>query len=129
VIPSAENPVRDALLGDSFRKQTAQSSPIYALVRSSSTWILFPLVSNVYILFNYGDFIDGSTPNSSDPYVQILSTTDPAQAHADFVATRLNGNFSGSTDSPHFNGSGSSKKSSFHRIPIFAVVAMVLCFL
>jgi hypothetical protein len=70
---------------------------------------------------NYGDFIDGSTPNSSDPYVQILSTTDPAQAHADFVAARLSGAFS--------SGSGSSKKNFFHRIPIFAVVAVVLCIL
>jgi hypothetical protein len=80
-------------------------------------------------LLNYGDFIDGSKPNSSNPYVQILSTTDPAQAHADFVATRQG--LGDTTDSPHFNsnGLGSSKKSSFHRIPIFAVIAVVLCIL
>ncbi|KAI0267614.1 aspartic peptidase domain-containing protein [Russula aff. rugulosa BPL654] len=66
VIPGAEDPTLDGLLGDTF-------------------------LSNVYLLMNYGDFIDGSTPNSSDPYVQILSTTDPAQAHADFVAARLSG--------------------------------------
>jgi hypothetical protein len=78
-------------------------------------------------LLNYGDFIDGSTFNTSDPYVQILSTTDPAEAHTDFVATRQG--LGDSTDSPHFNGSGSSKKSLFHRIPIFAVIAVVLCIL
>jgi hypothetical protein len=83
-------------------------------------------------LLNYGDFINGSTSNTSDPYIQILSTTDPAEAHADFVATRLSGNYSNTTDSPHFfNGSGSSKKSLFemHRIAIIAVAAMVLCIL
>jgi hypothetical protein len=82
-------------------------------------------------LLNYGDFIDGSTSNTSDPYVQILSTTDPAEAHADFVATRLSGNYSNTTDSPHFYGSGSSKQTFFemHRIAIIAVAAMVLCIL
>ena len=49
------------------------------------------LVSNVYALLDYGDFTDDSASNTSSPYVQLLSTTDPAEAHADFVATRLNG--------------------------------------
>jgi hypothetical protein len=80
-------------------------------------------------LLNYGDFIDGSTSNTSDPYVQMLSTTDPAQAHADFVATRSG--LQNTTDSPHFNGSGSSKMCFFRKygIPIFAVVTVVLCIL
>jgi hypothetical protein len=82
-------------------------------------------------LLNYGDFIDGSTSNTSDPYAQILSTTDPAQVHADFVATRSGLN--DTTDSPHFkfNGSGSSKKSFFqtYRNTIFSVAAVVLCIL
>ncbi|KAI0276912.1 aspartic peptidase domain-containing protein [Russula aff. rugulosa BPL654] len=104
IIPEAQDPTLDGILGMTF-------------------------LSNVYLLLNYGDFIDGSKPNSSNPYVQILSTTDPAQAHADFVATRQG--LGDTTDSPHFNsnGSGSSKKSSFHRIPIFAVIAVVLCIL
>jgi hypothetical protein len=83
-------------------------------------------------LLNYGDFIDGSVYNSSDPYAQILSTTDPASAHADFVATRLGGK--DTTGSQSFRGSGSGsgsgsskKKSGFfqkYRIPIFAVAAV-----
>lgn len=100
---------------------------MYMLVRSSSTWFLFSLVSNVYILLDYGSLVDGSTSNTSAPYVQILSTTDPAQAHADFVATRSG--LSDTTDSPNLNGSGSSKKSLFHGIPIFAVMVVVLCIL
>ena len=45
---------------------------------------------NAYLLINYGDFRDGTT-NKDDPYVQLLSTTNPAEAHEDFVQTRLNG--------------------------------------
>jgi hypothetical protein len=77
---------------------------------------------------NYGDFIDGSTSNTSSPYVQILSTTDPAKAHADFVATRLGGK--DTTGSQHLNGSGSSKKSFFQKYSIlFAAAAVALCIL
>jgi hypothetical protein len=36
------------------------------------------LVRNVYMLMNYGDFIIGTT-DRADPYVQFLSTTDPAE--------------------------------------------------
>jgi len=81
-------------------------------------------------LLNYGDFIDGSTSNTSNPYVQILSTTDPAEAHADFVATRLGGK--DTTGSQHLNGSRSSKKSFFQMystIILFAAAVVALCML
>jgi len=55
----------------------------------------------MYVLLNYGDFIDGSTSNTTDPYVQFVSTTNPAAAHADFVATRLQGNESKSFFDKH----------------------------
>ncbi|KAJ7745563.1 aspartic peptidase domain-containing protein [Mycena maculata] len=45
---------------------------------------------NVYVLINNGDFVIGSS-NKADPYIQFLSTTDPAQAHTDFIKARLNG--------------------------------------
>jgi len=45
---------------------------------------------NTYALLNFGHFADGAS-NSSTPYVQLLSTTDPTQAHQDFVSARLNG--------------------------------------
>jgi len=89
---------------------------------------MFSLVTNVYLVLNYGDFIDGSTSNTSNPYVQILSTTDPAKAHADFVATRLGGN--DTTGSQHFKSSGSSNKSFFQKYSIlFTVAAVALCIL
>lgn len=53
--------------------------------------VLTPLCQrNTYTLLNFGNFVEG-TSNSSKPYVQLLSTTDPAQAHQDFVQSRLNG--------------------------------------
>lgn len=80
-------------------------------------------------MLNYGDFIDGSGSNTINPYVQILSTTDPASAHADFVATRLSGKDTTGTQSfkGSGSGSGSNKSSGFfqkYRIPIFAVAAV-----
>lgn len=45
---------------------------------------------NAYLLVNYGDFVDG-TSTKAQPYVQLLSVTDPATAHQDFVQTRLGG--------------------------------------
>ena len=45
---------------------------------------------NAYLLVNYGDFVDGTT-TKAQPYVQLLSVTDPAAAHQDFVQTRLGG--------------------------------------
>ncbi|KAG6815160.1 hypothetical protein H0H93_010747 [Arthromyces matolae] len=45
---------------------------------------------NVYVLMDYGDFINDS--NDTDvPYVQFLSTTNATQAHKEFVEMRLNG--------------------------------------
>jgi len=43
----------------------------------------------VYLLINFGDFVDGSVNTTADPYVQLLSITDPASAHADFISVRL----------------------------------------
>jgi hypothetical protein len=54
--------------------------------------VLSPLIKvrNVYLLINYGDYVDGATTKAS-PYVQLLSTTNPASAHLDFINVRLNG--------------------------------------
>ena len=53
-------------------------------------YVLSLPVRNVYLLINFGDFVDGSMDTTADPYVQLLSTTDPAAAHADFVSVRVN---------------------------------------
>ena len=52
------------------------------------------------MLVNYGDFVDRNTGNTAAPYVQLLSTTDPASAHADFLSVRPN----------HTKGAFSKKK-------------------
>jgi len=46
---------------------------------------------NAYALFDFGDWISDTTNDQGDPYIQLLSTTNPAQAHADFVKVRLGG--------------------------------------
>ena len=48
-------------------------------------------VTNVYLLLDYGDFIDSTPSNTANPYVQLLAMTNPATAHKEFVAMRLNG--------------------------------------
>ncbi|KAI0373720.1 acid protease [Pilatotrama ljubarskyi] len=46
---------------------------------------------NAYTYINFGDFVDGSTAATADPYVQMLPTTnDTAEAHADFIKVRGN---------------------------------------
>jgi len=99
IIPTAKDDTLDGILGMSF-------------------------LSNVYILLNYGSFIDGSTSNTSAPYVQLLSTTDPAQAHADFVATRSDPKY---PKGPV--GSGSSNKNSLFQMYIIAAATVALCML
>lgn len=50
-----------------------------------------PAVRNAYILMNFGDFVDGSTEQVGDPFVQLHALTDPVEAHGDFVQQRLGG--------------------------------------
>jgi hypothetical protein len=45
---------------------------------------------NVYVLNNYGDFVDGATESTADPYMQLLSTTtDLTLTRKEFAAARL----------------------------------------
>ncbi|KAI0341939.1 acid protease [Trametopsis cervina] len=47
---------------------------------------------NAYILINFGDFVDGASSKTADPYIQLLPlTSDRAEAHSDFVNVRLMG--------------------------------------
>lgn len=52
---------------------------------------VFLVVRNAYILIDFGDFVDGSSSKVGSPYVQLLSVTQPALAHQDFVQSRLGG--------------------------------------
>ena len=48
-------------------------------------------VRNAYLSINYGDFVDGDTNTTADPYVQLLSiTNDTAETHSDFQKVRGN---------------------------------------
>ncbi|KAI0301931.1 aspartic peptidase domain-containing protein [Multifurca ochricompacta] len=88
------------------------------------------VLTNVYLLLNYGDFIDGSINNTANPFVQLLSTTDPAAAHADFVATRLSGkdttnSQNNSNSSSSDNGNKAKGLFEKYKIPILAGAAVV----
>ncbi|KAF8264653.1 aspartic peptidase domain-containing protein [Lactarius quietus] len=67
-----------------FQPSSASGAPDYDMILGTS------FLRNVYMLINYGDFLDGNTNNTANPYVQLLSTTNPASAHADFLRVRLN---------------------------------------
>ncbi|KAH9931102.1 acid protease [Epithele typhae] len=40
---------------------------------------------NAYLLIDFGDFVDGSLSKVGDPFIQLLSITEPVEAHNDFV--------------------------------------------
>ncbi|KAG8889958.1 hypothetical protein FRB98_001692 [Tulasnella sp. 332] len=46
---------------------------------------------NAYILMDYGDFISETSTDKGDPFIQLLSVTNTASAHADFVKVRMGG--------------------------------------
>ncbi|KAJ7486167.1 aspartic peptidase A1 [Mycena galericulata] len=46
---------------------------------------------NAYTLMDFGDWVDQSSVDQVDPYIQLLPLTDPNAAHADFVNVRLAG--------------------------------------
>ena len=99
-----------------------------------------PPVRNAYLLINFGDFVDGSVNTTADPHVQLLSVTDPAAAHVDFMNVRLNHTAPASTSStndlsvdnalqskprptPAFRPSSGKMKDAFlkQKIPIIIV--------
>ena len=47
-------------------------------------------VRNAYLLINFGDFVDGKTNQTADPYIQLLSVTNSSATHADFQKVRGN---------------------------------------
>jgi hypothetical protein len=67
-----------------FQPITTGAAPDYDIILGMT------FLRNVYLLINYGNFVDGSM-TKAPPYVQLLSVTDPAAAHLDFVNTRLGG--------------------------------------
>ena len=44
---------------------------------------------NAYTYINFGDFVEGSSSTTAEPYVQLLPlTSDRAEAHSDFLKVR-----------------------------------------
>jgi hypothetical protein len=41
---------------------------------------------------NYGDFVDDTSGARAAPFMQLLSITNPATAHQDFINNRLTSN-------------------------------------
>ncbi|KZT08350.1 acid protease [Laetiporus sulphureus 93-53] len=83
----------------SFHPITSAASSEYDMILGMA------FLRNAYLLVDFGDFVDGSSSQTAEPYIQLLSTTDPAQAHQDFVQERLG---------------GVDNTSSFHLLPASA---------
>ena len=82
--------------------------PDYCL--SLCLFTTFHTVRNVYILIDYGDFVDG-TSSTADPYIQLLATTEPTEAHQDFVQVRLGGKDDANWQLLPASSTGSSPKA------------------
>ncbi|EMD40139.1 hypothetical protein CERSUDRAFT_71923 [Gelatoporia subvermispora B] len=48
-------------------------------------------VRNVYTLLDYGSWVEDTSDDLGDPFIQLLSVTDVNKAHQDFVNVRLGG--------------------------------------
>ncbi|KAI9436228.1 acid protease [Lactarius indigo] len=77
------NPDGHTCLG-AFQPSSSNASGSYDVILGTS------FLRNAYLLVNFGDFVDSSVNTTADPYVQLLSITDPTSAHADFTNVRLN---------------------------------------
>jgi hypothetical protein len=47
-------------------------------------------VRNAYLLIDFGSFVDGATPGTNAPYIQLLPITNASDASSDFAQVRLN---------------------------------------
>ncbi|KIP08626.1 hypothetical protein PHLGIDRAFT_34907 [Phlebiopsis gigantea 11061_1 CR5-6] len=66
-----------------FQPISTASSPNFDMVLGMA------FLRNVYLYINFGDFVEGKTNKTADPYIQLLATTnDTSEAHSDFVKVR-----------------------------------------
>ncbi|KAI0769917.1 acid protease [Fomes fomentarius] len=66
-----------------FQPMAAQDDATYDVIFGMA------FLRNAYTYINFGDFVEGSTAQKSDPYVQMLPiTNDTAEAHSDFDKVR-----------------------------------------
>lgn len=85
-------------------------------------------IRNVYALFNFGDFIAGSTSARGNPYLQFLSTTDSAKAHSDFVQVRLQGDDTTGTQTLQAAVPSATSSSSPWRPPTTYLIIGIVAF-
>ncbi|KAJ7029302.1 aspartic peptidase domain-containing protein [Mycena alexandri] len=78
---------------------------------------------NVYTLIDFGDFVADSK-GKADPYIQFLSITDPADAHSDFVKSRLGG--VDTTTDVLTHSAGSSDDSTKSKTTYYIIAGCVL---
>jgi hypothetical protein len=73
----------DMVLGMAFRTCKSCRSLIFC----ADCW----LVRNAYMLVNVGDFVEGTTNKTADPFIQMLPlTNDTTRVHNEFVSARTN---------------------------------------
>lgn len=75
----------DLILGMGFRTSRLLISI------SLAVWLTDCTVRNTYTLLDYGNWIDESSTDRGDPFVQFLSVTDNSSSIQDFIQVRLNG--------------------------------------
>ncbi|KZT67267.1 acid protease [Daedalea quercina L-15889] len=76
-----------------FQPIDAAKSDLYDMIFGMA------FLRNVYMLINYGDFVDNTT-SRADPYVQLLSiSNDSASLHSDFVSIRGSASWDPSSES------------------------------
>jgi len=114
-ISSGASPTYDLILGTSFRESHDSSSHRLSYIYMTPLLVTTRQVRNVYLLVDYGDFVDGSVNTTAGPYVQLLSITDPTAAHADFVNVRLNDHHTNNNTPSHTVGAFRAKPKSKSR--------------
>ncbi|KAG8854725.1 hypothetical protein FRB96_007410 [Tulasnella sp. 330] len=78
--------------GLTWTSNNVQYQPIQPGVNNSAFDMLIGMafLRNVYILYDYGNMVFGSSTDRVPPFIKMLSITDPVEAHNDFVNVRLN---------------------------------------
>lgn len=90
-------------------------------------------VRNVYTLFDYGDFTSPNDTSTTDPpYIQLLSVTEPVEAHRDFVTVRLGGvdvpprGLTPSGTHPNTNEGNNADSNSKSNKHVYAIIGSVV---
>ncbi|KZT67266.1 acid protease [Daedalea quercina L-15889] len=67
------------------------STSAFSLLGEYDMILGMAFMRNVYALFDYGNFVEDTSQDLGDPFIQLLSTTNLTAAHESFVQARLSG--------------------------------------